>query len=258
MYILIELVAEVDGSGLVFVCILLIVLALVFGAYISMTWMLAPLALTMALLKTAYWWILLLLAGIGIIANWVSAKHARKIWNPELTLSMACASAMILVAIAMIDAIVHAINNHPQMSVLEGILMVVLGIPILAFFLYPIFSTLMALTAVTTIPCGYKPFVGAICSAGSVAASAIALQGLVEGVAKLFGGTADAVLLNLDALETFFSGMPDMSSVTERLQSIVDAIASVPVWFRFFTALAVAIGCIFGEKHCADGRTLFS
>ena len=171
---------------------------------------------------------------------------------------MACASAMILVAIAMIDAIVHAINNHPQMSVLEGILMVVLGIPILAFFLYPIFSILMALTAVTTIPCGYKPFVGAICSAGSVAASAIALQGLVEGVATLFGGTADAVLLNLDALETFFSGMPDMSSVTERLQSIVDAIASVPVWFRFFTALAVAIGCIFGEKHCADGRTLFS
>ena len=72
MYILIELVPEVDGSGLVFVCILLIVLALLIGAELSMSWILAPIGLTMALMESANWWILLLAAGIGIVANWVS------------------------------------------------------------------------------------------------------------------------------------------------------------------------------------------
>ena len=71
MYILIELVPEVDGSGLVFVCILLIVLALLIGAELSMSWILAPIGLTMALMESANWWILLLAAGIGIVANWV-------------------------------------------------------------------------------------------------------------------------------------------------------------------------------------------
>ena len=59
MYILIELVPEVDGSGLVFVCILLIVLALLIGAELSMSWILAPIGLTMALMESANWWILL-------------------------------------------------------------------------------------------------------------------------------------------------------------------------------------------------------
>ena len=56
MYILIELVPEVDGSGLVFVCILLIVLALLIGAELSMSWILAPIGLTMALMESANWW----------------------------------------------------------------------------------------------------------------------------------------------------------------------------------------------------------
>lgn len=55
MYILIELVPEVDGSGLVFVCILLIVLALLIGAELSMSWILAPIGLTMALMESANW-----------------------------------------------------------------------------------------------------------------------------------------------------------------------------------------------------------
>lgn len=97
---------------------------------------------------------------------------------------------------------------------------------------------------------------------GSVVSSAIALQGLVEGVLSWFGESTflEQVVPHLDKFMVEITGleMLDMSSAFERLQPIVDAIASVPVWFRFFAALAVALGCIFGEKHCADGRTLFS
>lgn len=258
MYILIELVPEVDGSGLVFVCILLIVLALLIGAELSMSWILAPIGLTMALMESANWWILLLAAGIGIVANWVSVKHEGESWNPALPLIITAGAAGVLV----VCGIIGELTSPKGTNGWEILLILALGIPVFGFFFYPTINALTAFTSITTIPCGYKPFVGALCSMGSVVSSAIALQGLVEGVLSWFGESTflEQVVPHLDKFMVEITGleMLDMSSAFERLQPIVDAIASIPVWFRFFAALAVALGCIFGEKHCADGRTLFS
>lgn len=258
MYILIELVPEADGSGLVFICILLIVLALLIGAELSMSWILAPIGLTMALMESKNWWILLLAAGIGIAANWVSAKRENESWNPALPLIITAAAAGVLV----VCGIIEELTNPKGTNVWEILLILVLGIPVFGFFFYPTINALTAFTSLTTIPCGYKPFVGAFCSTGSVVSSAIALQGLVEGVLSWFGESTflEQVMPHLDKFMVEITGleMLDMSNVFDRLQPVVDTIASVPVWLRFFIALAVAVGCIYGKKYCADGRTLFS
>lgn len=201
---------------------------------------------------------MLLAAGIGIVANWVSVKHEGESWNPALPLIITAGAAGVLV----VCGIIGELTSPKGTNGWEILLILALGIPVFGFFFYPTINALTAFTSITTIPCGYKPFVGALCSMGSVVSSAIALQGLVEGVLSWFGESTflEQVVPHLDKFMVEITGleMLDMSSAFERLQPIVDAIASVPVWFRFFAALAVALGCIFGEKHCADGRTLFS
>ncbi len=75
MYILIELVPVAAGTGFGVFCCGLLGLALLFiMAQYAMTWLLAPVAITMTLLQSeTLWWILPAVLVVGVIVNWLFA-----------------------------------------------------------------------------------------------------------------------------------------------------------------------------------------
>lgn len=82
MYILIELLPEACGTGFgVFCCVVLGLALLFIMAQYAMTWLLAPVAITMTLLQSeTLWWILTAVLVVGVIVNWLFATS--KAWFP--------------------------------------------------------------------------------------------------------------------------------------------------------------------------------
>lgn len=82
MYILIELVPVTAGTGFgVFCCVVLGLALLFIMAQYAMTWLLAPVAITMTLLQNeTLWWILPTLLVVGVVVNWLFATS--KAWFP--------------------------------------------------------------------------------------------------------------------------------------------------------------------------------
>lgn len=82
MYILIELVPVAAGTGFgVFCCVVLGLALLFIMAQYAMTWLLAPVAITMTLLQNeTLWWILPAVLVVGVIVNWLFATS--KAWFP--------------------------------------------------------------------------------------------------------------------------------------------------------------------------------
>lgn len=109
MYILIELVPEACGTGFgVFCCVVLGLALLFIMAQYAMTWLLAPVAITMTLLQNeTLWWILPAVLVVGVIVNWLFATS--KAWFPFMP-------ALLTLIMAIIGAIVGLIIDPPKMD----------------------------------------------------------------------------------------------------------------------------------------------
>lgn len=109
MYILIELVPEACGTGFgVFCCVVLGLALLFIMAQYAMTWLLAPVAITMTLLQNeTLWWILPTLLVVGVVVNWLFVTS--KAWFPFMPALL----TLVLVAIFwVVGLIVELINVY--------------------------------------------------------------------------------------------------------------------------------------------------
>ena len=113
MYILIELVPAACGTGFgVFCCVLLGLVLLFIMAQYAMTWLLAPVAITMTLLQSeTLWWILPTLLVVGVVANWLFATS--KAWFPLMT-------ALVTLIMAIIGAIVGLRQSRTKKEQQKG------------------------------------------------------------------------------------------------------------------------------------------
>ena len=122
---------------------------------------------------------------------------------------------------------------------------------------YPIVNTVLTLSAITTLPYGYKPCLGALACFAGMVGCALCIQGMVEGVVGWFGESSflESLRLNVDAKfmnELLMGTLFEIKEpIFQRLQGIVDAVKSIPVGMRFLLGLAMTIGGGFCEHRCA-------
>lgn len=260
MYILIELVPEACGTGFgVFCCVVLGLALLFIMAQYAMTWLLAPVAITMTLLQNeTLWWILPAVLVVGVIVNWLFATS--KAWFPFMPALL----TLVLVAIFwVVGLIVELIIKKFPTNELWTLLLLPIGIAFYAILVYPLFNIVIATSSITTLPCGYKPCLGAIASFVGMVGGALCIQGIVEGVVGWFGESSflESLRLQLDInfmeLSVLNTVDIDETTILPQLQGVVDAVKSIPVGLRFLLGLAAVIGCGFCEHYCADGNSLF-
>lgn len=260
MYILIELVPEACGTGFgVFCCVLLGLVLLFIMAQYAMTWLLAPVAITMTLLQNeTLWWILPAVLVVGVIVNWLFATS--KAWFPFMPALL----TLVLVTIFwVVGLIVELIIKKFPTNELWTLLLLPIGIAFYAILVYPLFNIVIATSFVTTLPCGYKPCLGALASFVGMLGGALCIQGMVEGVVGWFGESTFLEQLQLSVDTKFVSDimlakvLEIKESTWQQLQGVVDAVKSIPVGLRFLLGLAAVIGCGFCEHYCADGKSLF-
>lgn len=258
MYILIELLPEAGGSGFgIFFCVLLGLAFLFIMAQYAMTWLLAPAAIVMTLLQhETLWWILPTLFVVGALVNWFSAKKMGNAWFPFMP-------ALLTLIMAIIGAIVGLIIDPPQDGQLWILLLAPIVIVLLAIIYYPVLNMVLTVSSITTLPCGYKPRLGAIASFVGMVGGALCIQGMVEGVVGWFGESTFLEQLQLSVDTKFVSDimlakvLEIKESTWQQLQGVVDAVKSIPVGLRFLLGLAAVIGGGFCEYYCADGNSLF-
>ena len=260
MYILIELVPEACGTGFgVFCCVLLGLVLLFIMAQYAMTWLLAPVAITMTLLQSeTLWWILPAVLVVGVIVNWLFATS--KAWFPFMPALL----TLVLVAIFwVVGLIVELIIKKFPTNELWTLLLLPIGIAFYAILVYPLFNIVIATSSVTTLPCSYKPCLGALASFVGMVGGALCIQGMVEGVVGWFGESTFLEQLQLSVDTKFVSDimlakvLEIKESTWQQLQGVVDAVKSIPVGLRFLLGLAAVIGGGFCEHYCADGNSLF-
>lgn len=260
MYILIELVPEACGTGFgVFCCVVLGLALLFIMAQYAMTWLLAPVAITMTLLQNeTLWWILPAVLVVGVIVNWLFATS--KAWFPFMPALL----TLVLVTIFwVVGLIVELIIKKFPTNELWTLLLLPIGIAFYAILVYPLFNIVIATSSVTTLPCGYKPCLGALASFVGMVGGALCIQGMVEGVVGWFGESTFLEQLQLSVDTKFVSDimlakvLEIKESTWQQLQGVVDAVKSIPVGLRFLLGLAAVIGGGFCEYYCADGNSLF-
>lgn len=256
MYILIELVPVAAGTGFgaLFGILLLLFLPIIVAMY-AMTCLLAPVGIVMELLENGtMWWILPAVLVVGAIINWICAKVKDGLWcafMPEL-LTLALANIVVIVAL-IIEGMTKGFSDGEKWTLLLTPIFIVFY----ALMCYPIVNTVLTLSAITTLPYGYKPCLGALgCFAGMVGC-ALCIQGMVEGVVGWFGESSflESLRLNVDAKfmnELLMGTLFEIKEpIFQRLQGIVDAVKSIPVGMRFLLGLAMTIGGGFCEHRCA-------
>lgn len=250
MYILIELVPEACGTGFgVFCCVVLGLALLFIMAQYAMTWLLAPVAITMTLLQNeTLWWILPAVLVVGVIVNWLFATS--KAWFPFMP-------ALLTLIMAIIGAIVGLIIDPPQDGQLWILLLAAIVIVLLAIIYYPVLNMVLTVSSITTLPCGYKPCLGALASFVGMVGGALCIQGMMEGVVGWFGESTFLQQLQLQ-LDTGFvrdimlAKLLEINESTwQQLQGVVDVVKSVPVGLRFLLGLAMTIGGGFCEYCCS-------
>lgn len=250
MYILIELVPEACGTGFgVFCCVVLGLALLFIMAQYAMSWLLAPVAITMTLLQNeTLWWILPAVLVVGVIVNWLFATS--KAWFPFMP-------ALLTLIMAIIGAIVGLIIDPPQDGQLWILLLAPIVIVLLAIIYYPVLNMVLTVSSITTLPCGYKPCLGALASFVGMVGGALCIQGMMEGVVGWFGESTFLQQLQLQ-LDTGFvrdimlAKLLEINESTwQQLQGVVDVVKSVPVGLRFLLGLAMTIGGGFCEYCCS-------
>lgn len=256
MYILIELVPVAAGTGFgaLFGILLLLFLPIIVAMY-AMTCLLAPVGIVMEVLENGtMWWILPAVLVVGAIINWICAKVKDGLWcafMPEL-LTLALANIVVIVAL-IIEGMTKGFSDGEKWTLLLTPIFIVFY----ALMCYPIVNTVLTLSAITTLPYGYKPCLGALACFAGMVGCALCIQGMVEGVVGWFGESSflESLRLNVDAkfmnellMGTLFEIKEPMF---QRLQGIVDAVKSIPVGMRFLLGLAMTIGGGFCEHRCA-------
>lgn len=265
MYFLVYVVPATGGTGFGVFCVIMIALAMLVGAaQYGITWLLAPVATIMALVEnSALWWILPTVLVIVAGINWASAKAKDDTWFPLLTAGILVVVLTIVIIVALVVDLINGYDMHwyDWFTVILG---PIIGVPFVSLFFYSTLNTCIALSSVTTLPCGYKPCVGALCSLFGMIGAALFLQGLIEGVVSWGGESTfyEMVSAHLEEGALKFLTFDLVSNektpeIIRRLEGIVDAIAMVPAWLRCFLGLALAIGCGIGEYKCSDGDALF-
>lgn len=262
MYILIELLPEAGGSGFgIFFCVLLGLAFLFIMAQYAMTWLLAPAAIVMTLLQNeTLWWILPTLFVVGALVNWFSAKKMGNAWFPFMPALLTLVLVTIFWVVGLIVELI--IKKYPT-NELWTLLLLPIVIAFYAILVYPLFNIVIATSSVTTLPCGYKPCLGALASFVGMVGGALCIQGMVEGVVGWFGESTflEQLQLSVDTKLVSDSMLAKVLEIKEstwqQLQGVVDAVKSIPVGLRFLLGLAAVIGCGFCEHYCADGNSLF-
>lgn len=256
MYILIELVPAAAGTGFgaLFGILLLLFLPIIVAMY-AMTCLLAPVGIVMELLENGtMWWILPAVLVVGAIINWICAKVKDGLWcafMPEL-LTLALANIVVIVAL-IIEGMTKGFSDGEKWTLLLTPIFIVFY----ALMCYPIVNTVLTLSAITTLPYGYKPCLGALACFAGMVGCALCIQGMVEGVVGWFGESSflESLRLNVDAKfmnELLMGTLFEIKEpIFQRLQGIVDAVKSIPVGMRFLLGLAMTIGGGFCEHRCA-------
>lgn len=256
MYILIELVPVAAGTGFgaLFGILLLLFLPIIVAMY-AMTCLLAPVGIVMELLENGtMWWILPAVLVVGAIINWICAKVKDGLWcafMPEL-LTLALANIVVIVAL-IIEGMTKGFSDGEKWTLLLTPIFIVFY----ALMCYPIVNTVLTLSAITTLPYGYKPCLGALACFAGMVVCALCIQGMVEGVVGWFGESSflESLRLNVDAKfmnELLMGTLFEIKEpIFQRLQGIVDAVNSIPVGMRFLLGLAMTIGGGFCEHRCA-------
>ena len=256
MYILIELVPVAAGTGFgaLFGILLLLFLPIIVAMY-AMTCLLAPVGIVMELLENGtMWWILPAVLVVGAIINWICAKVKDGLWcafMPEL-LTLALANIVVIVAL-IIEGMTKGFSDGEKWTLLLTPIFIVFY----ALMCYPIVNTVLTLSAITTLPYGYKPCLGALACFAGMVGCALCIQGMVEGVVGWFGESSflESLRLNVDAKfmnELLMGTLFEIKEpIFQRLQGIVDAVKSIPAGMRFLLGLAMTIGGGFCEHRCA-------
>ncbi len=256
MYILIELVPVAAGTGFgaLFGILLLLFLPIIVAMY-AMTCLLAPVGIVMEVLENGtMWWILPAVLVVGAIINWICAKVKDGLWcafMPEL-LTLALANIVVIVAL-IIEGMTKGFSDGEKWTLLLTPIFIVFY----ALMCYPIVNTVLTLSAITTLPYGYKPCLGALACFAGMVGCALCIQGMVEGVVGWFGESSflESLRLNVDAKfmnELLMGTLFEIKEpIFQRLQGIVDAVKSIPVGMRFLLGLAMTIGGGFCEHRCA-------
>lgn len=256
MYILIELVPAAAGTGFgaLFGILLLLFLPIIVAMY-AMTCLLAPVGIVMELLENGtMWWILPAVLVVGAIINWICAKVKDGLWcafMPEL-LTLALANIVVIVAL-IIEGMTKGFSDGEKWTLLLTPIFIVFY----ALMCYPIVNTVLTLSAITTLPYGYKPCLGALACFAGMVGCALCIQGMVEGVVGWFGESSflESLRLNVDAKfmnELLMGTLFEIKEpIFQRLQGIADAVKSIPVGMRFLLGLAMTIGGGFCEHRCA-------
>lgn len=256
MYILIELVPVAAGTGFgaLFGILLLLFLPIIVAMY-AMTCLLAPVGIVMELLENGtMWWIFPAVLVVGAIINWICAKVKDGLWcafMPEL-LTLALANIVVIVAL-IIEGMTKGFSDGEKWTLLLTPIFIVFY----ALMCYPIVNTVLTLSAITTLPYGYKPCLGALACFAGMVGCALCIQGMVEGVVGWFGESSflESLRLNVDAKfmnELLMGTLFEIKEpIFQRLQGIVDAVKSIPVGMRFLLGLAMTIGGGFCEHRCA-------
>lgn len=256
MYILIELVPVAAGTGFgaLFGILLLLFLPIIVAMY-AMTCLLAPVGIVMELLENGtMWWIFPAVLVVGAIINWICAKVKDGLWcafMPEL-LTLALANTVVIVAL-IIEGMTKGFSDGEKWTLLLTPIFIVFY----ALMCYPIVNTVLTLSAITTLPYGYKPCLGALACFAGMVGCALCIQGMVEGVVGWFGESSflESLRLNVDAKfmnELLMGTLFEIKEpIFQRLQGIVDAVKSIPVGMRFLLGLAMTIGGGFCEHRCA-------
>ena len=256
MYILIELVPVAAGTGFgaLFGILLLLFLPIIVAMY-AMTCLLAPVGIVMELLENGtMWWILPAVLVVGAIINWICAKVKDGLWcafMPEL-LTLALANIVVIVAL-IIEGMTKGFSDGEKWTLLLTPIFIVFY----ALMCYPIVNTVLTLSAITTLPDGYKPCLGALACFAGMVGCALCIQGMVEGVVGWFGESSflESLRLNVDAKfmnELLMGTLFEIKEpIFQRLQGIVDAVKPIPVGMRFLLGLAMTIGGGFCEHRCA-------
>lgn len=256
MYILIELVPVAAGTGFgaLFGILLLLFLPIIVAMY-AMTCLLAPVGIVMEVLENGtMWWIRPAVLVVGAIINWICAKVKDGLWcafMPEL-LTLALANIVVIVAL-IIEGMTKGFSDGEKWTLLLTPIFIVFY----ALMCYPIVNTVLTLSAITTLPYGYKPCLGALACFAGMVGCALCIQGMVEGVVGWFGESSflESLRLNVDAKfmnELLMGTLFEIKEpIFQRLQGIVDAVKSIPVGMRFLLGLAMTIGGGFCEHRCA-------
>ena len=265
MYFLVYLVPATGGSGFGVFCVVMIALAmLIAAAQFGMTWLVAPAALGMALLESgSLWWVLLILAAVGVVINLVSAKVLDGYWQPLLTAGVLAAAIFLFFVGALILEVFSGRDNPWYAWVICIVALPLLTLFVTLFF-YSQLNTWVALTSPATLWLDRKPCLGALCSLGGMIGAALCLQGLIEGVVGWFGESSflDMVRAHVEPGALKFLTFDLVSEeknihILRRTEEIVNAIARIPAWWRCLLGLGLAIGCGVGEFYCSNGDALF-